>query len=281
MLVMAAASPPFPILRDPLWAAESIHDGPAIREDLEHVQEGVYFVDLERRINYWNRSAERISGFLRHQVLGRFCMDGDLLVHCDEHGTILCKSGCPLAGTMVDRQCRQKILYLRHRQGHRLPVRVRAVPLVGPEGELVGAMEVFTTVRPAAHHRDSQARYGLLWFELDGLAELPRQVGRDAIRHLISSLARTLKDAINSESAACEWEQGQYVVVLGGDEAEHPDREAERLRHLLEESRIPWWGDHLGGAVRAGATHLEPSEEGLSALERAKLSARAPRPVIP
>lgn len=172
-------------------------------------------------------------------------------------------------------------MYLRHQQGHRVPVRVRSVPMVGPRNELRGAMEVFTIIRPAAHHRDSQPQYGLLWFELDGIDDLPHQVGRDGTLHLLSSLNRTLNDAINSESAACQWEDGRYLVVLGGYEAEHPDREANRLRHLLEESRIPWWGDHLGGTIRAGATHLDPLEDGLDALARARLSAWTPLPVIP
>lgn len=33
------------------------------RELLDELHDGVYFVDRDRRITYWNRSAERISGF--------------------------------------------------------------------------------------------------------------------------------------------------------------------------------------------------------------------------
>lgn len=63
--------------------------------------EGVYFVDLERRIAYWNRGAERITGYPADQVLGSRCAD-NLLVHVDEAGRALCREGCPLEATCLD-----------------------------------------------------------------------------------------------------------------------------------------------------------------------------------
>ena len=48
---------------------------------------GVYLVDCHRKIVYWNRGAERISGYLRQDVTGRFCRD-DILVHSDENRRI-------------------------------------------------------------------------------------------------------------------------------------------------------------------------------------------------
>ncbi|MFX8860496.1 PAS domain-containing protein, partial [Acinetobacter baumannii] len=36
---------------------------------LENISDGVYFVDRHRRILYWNRGAERITGFSREEVL--------------------------------------------------------------------------------------------------------------------------------------------------------------------------------------------------------------------
>ena len=50
------------------------------REVLEELQVGVYFTDLQRRIVFWNSGAERISGYLRQEVLGRNCRD-NILVH--------------------------------------------------------------------------------------------------------------------------------------------------------------------------------------------------------
>ena len=38
---------------------------------VDNIYEGVYFVDLERRITYWNRGAERITGYSAAEVVGR------------------------------------------------------------------------------------------------------------------------------------------------------------------------------------------------------------------
>src|ERR1035437_4656822 len=39
----------------------------------EQLYEGVYFVDAQRRITYWNRAAHRISGYSAEEVTGHFC----------------------------------------------------------------------------------------------------------------------------------------------------------------------------------------------------------------
>jgi len=48
------------------------------RAALESLQTGVCVVDHDRKISYWNDGAEKITGYLRQDVLGRFC--GDILL---------------------------------------------------------------------------------------------------------------------------------------------------------------------------------------------------------
>jgi len=38
---------------------------------LESLPNGVYVVDTERRILFWNDGAEQITGYLRQDVIGR------------------------------------------------------------------------------------------------------------------------------------------------------------------------------------------------------------------
>ena len=49
---------------------------------LDNLADGVYFVDTERRINYWNSGAERITGHAAEGVVGRTCFD-NILNHVD------------------------------------------------------------------------------------------------------------------------------------------------------------------------------------------------------
>ena len=40
------------------------------RNLLMHMHEGIYFVDLDRRISFWNNAAENITGFTAEEVIG-------------------------------------------------------------------------------------------------------------------------------------------------------------------------------------------------------------------
>ena len=47
---------------------------------LDNLYEGVYIVDKNRKIIFWNKSAERITGFKNFEVLGKRCSE-NILIH--------------------------------------------------------------------------------------------------------------------------------------------------------------------------------------------------------
>jgi PAS domain S-box-containing protein len=83
---------------------------------LDHTGDGIYVVDLECRILYWNKPAEEITGWKAEEVLGRRCRD-DILIHVDRAGERLCEPGrCPLHRAMATDQtkigrasCRERV----------------------------------------------------------------------------------------------------------------------------------------------------------------------------
>ena len=108
---------------------------------INNLESGVYFVDLQRRITFWNPAAEAISGYAAEEVMGTACND-NILCHIDEQGRPVCLVGCPLLSTMVDGAPRRAEVFLRHKMGHRIPVRVHVMPIYD-EGKIVGAAEIF------------------------------------------------------------------------------------------------------------------------------------------
>ena len=113
------------------------------KEILDHLYDGVYFVDRERRITYWNHGAERITGYLAEQVMGRRCAD-NILEHVDAAGRLLCTGMCPLAASMLDGQQKEAHVFLRHADGYRVPVLVRVSPIQDENGRIIGAVEIFS-----------------------------------------------------------------------------------------------------------------------------------------
>ena len=71
------------------------------KELLDQMSDGVYFVDRERRILYWNEGAFRLSGYKAEEMVGRLCQD-DILCHVDASGRRLCHEGCPLSASVED-----------------------------------------------------------------------------------------------------------------------------------------------------------------------------------
>ena len=49
-------------------------------EFLDHFFDGVYIVDNHRKILFWNKSAEKITGYSKEEALGKCCAD-NLLRH--------------------------------------------------------------------------------------------------------------------------------------------------------------------------------------------------------
>jgi PAS domain S-box-containing protein len=56
---------------------------------MNYISDGVYFVDLERKITYWNEAASKITGYSANEVMNRACFD-DRLSHISDDGTHLC-----------------------------------------------------------------------------------------------------------------------------------------------------------------------------------------------
>jgi PAS domain S-box-containing protein len=147
---------------------------PAFYKDLlDHMSDGVYFVDRSRRILYWNEGAHRLTGYAAEELLGHRCQD-DILCHIDGEGNQLCQEGCPLTASMDDGGTHEANVFLRNKQGRRVPVNVRVQPVRDAGGAIVGAIEIFSddSAQNEARRR-AEALKRLAFF--DHLTQLPNR----------------------------------------------------------------------------------------------------------
>jgi len=113
---------------------------------LDTLFDGVYFVDTQKKITFWSKGAERITGYKKVEVMGKCCSD-NILRHVDKNGRELCVTGCPLMATLQDSAIRDSKVYLHHKKGHRVPVSVRVTPIFDSENKkIVGAVEIFQDI---------------------------------------------------------------------------------------------------------------------------------------
>ena len=112
---------------------------------LDCLGDGIYVCDRERRIVFWNRTAERITGWRREEVLGRACLE-NVLNHVDKDGRRLCgEEHCPLHRSMVTGDVTKVpvIGYATGKGQRRIPMQVVTTPLRDAAGEVVGGVEMF------------------------------------------------------------------------------------------------------------------------------------------
>jgi len=275
-------------------------DGEIYRSVLESLPTGVYLVDLNRRILLWNDGAERITGYLRQEVVGRCCAD-NLLMHCDERKNVLCGGGCPLVETMHDGRPREADVFLLHRDGQRIPVRVRAVPLRNSADAIIGAVEWFDAraIFPAAEapvaeaflddvtelpdrsvaldrihaaveeFEESHIPFGVLDIAVDRLDRLLERDGRRAVDAVLYATAQTLRANVGPADLVCRWSENRLVAILRNCAAPALGNAAGKLRRLAAMEAVPWWGDRLSVTVSIGATLVRAGDTPSSLMERA------------
>ena len=274
------------------------------RAALESLYSGVCVVDRDRKINFWNDGAERITGYLRQEVMGRFCGD-ILLIKAHEKKAALCEQSCPLVAAMRDGRTRESRVYLHHKSGYAVPVRMRAAPIRDVHGHVIGVTESFvvrswmsTRRRPdsglvVGHGLDALTElpdydftnsflvdrhkfasehlipFGLLCIQLDQLEALKATHGLDAAEAILNVVAHTLRNGLDPLDFVGRWSEDQFLAVVANCSESDLLTTAERLKRLAQSSEIVWWGDQLSVTVSVGGTLLRPLEDLVPLLERA------------
>jgi diguanylate cyclase (GGDEF)-like protein/PAS domain S-box-containing protein len=110
---------------------------------LDESHDGVYFVDKVRIIRYWNKGSELITGYASAEVIGKPCYH-DIMCHIDTEGRRTCEGRCPLDIALHAESTGIRRLYIRKKDGKRVPVDVRGTPIREKcTGEVIGAVEIF------------------------------------------------------------------------------------------------------------------------------------------
>ena len=123
---------------------------------LDQTPDGLYVVDRDRRIVYWNRAAADLTGFTAADVLGRPCHEESLLNHRSTLGQTLCaEEDCPVLRAMLTGTSGTlpHLVLMGTRSGRPLPVSLGVGPLRGPDGAVIGAIVLFRQEREEYQQR--------------------------------------------------------------------------------------------------------------------------------
>lgn len=273
-------------------------------ELIENLTDGIYFVDRERRILYWNKGAERITGFSKEEVIGTRCLD-NILTHVTDQGVNLCQSACPLLQTLQDGKNREADVFLHHRDGHRQPVQVRVAPVRNAAGEITGAVELFSDNSPSralqqrvkdlealamldpltnlANRRYIQTQvevhlekmhrfgwpFGLLFWDIDRFKQINDTYGHDAGDEVLKCIAGTLSSNLRPFDIPGRWGGDELVTLIPNVDKNALLDIASRLLALARESYIVIGAETLRVSMSMGATLALPDDSAESLVKRA------------
>jgi len=266
-----------------------MEDAAVYRDVLDHLYDGVYFLDRERKIFFWNKGAEHITGYRTEEVMGRTCSE-NILCHVDKQGRSLCRGDCPAARVLEDGQPREAEVYLLHRNGYRKPVRIRVAPIEDASGRIAGAMEIFSdgsspaslrrrvalleklsaldpltqianrrSLESAMASRLAETRrydvtFAILFIDIDTFKSINDRYGHETGDKVLRVVAQTLNRSLRPFDLCGRWGGEEFLaLILNVDEA-YLEVVAERVRALIAETRIPLGRSYLQVTVSIGGT---------------------------
>jgi len=271
---------------------------------VENLADGVYLVDRDRTITYWNRGAERISGYDSGQLVGHRCYD-NILGHLDSRGNSLCLSACPLAQTMDDGEPREVALWLTHADGHRKPVRVRTAPVRDASGQVIGAVEVFSDDSAVLRVKEDADRarrdaltddltglpnrrlfdaalagrlenlvrygwgFGLLIADIDHFKTVNDTLGHVFGDAVLTGVAATLRGAVRAGDVLARWGGDEFAVLVEAPNGADLLDAAQRLCALVGQSEVRLAGTSRGVRVSVGGTRAQPDDSAETIFARA------------
>ena len=271
---------------------------------LEYLYEGVYFVDNNRTITYWNKGAEKITGYTAAEVENRKCYE-NILNHKDECNNSLCHNGCPLHATIGDGNQREARVYLQHKKGHRVPVTVRTMPIYNEKNEISGAIEIFIDDKNEAKILSNLEQYrkeasedsltglsnrryiksiieskivdfhelsipfGVAFIDIDFFKKVNDDYGHDVGDEILKLVANTLEANLRRHDAVGRWGGEEFIAICTDVDAEELGIITEKLRFLVEASKLRLYENELHVTISIGATVSKPGDTVESIVKRA------------
>lgn len=271
---------------------------------LSNLYEGVYIVDKNRKIVFWNSGSEEITGYKSEEVVHSHCYN-NILKHVDKNGKKLCFDGCPLQATLLTGEINENDVFLEHKHGYRIPVSVKTMPLFGDNNEIIAAVEVFKDLRLSQVHyeenkklkeianmdlltglynrrylefqlnnwvneaKDFNSAFALLFFDIDFFKRVNDTYGHNVGDEVLKIISNTLVSNLRPKDILGRWGGEEFIAMIKTSDIGVLSDLAERLRHLSENSSYQLEDEVLSVTVSIGGAFYQDKESIQSLIERA------------
>lgn len=275
-----------------------------MKQVLDNSIVGIYIADEERRIVYWNQEAERISGRSKEDMIGVKCHEGGL-DHVNMEGEHLCSSLCPYLKTYQDGKERSAKVFLRHKNGDRILVEAKFIPVFDDQHDLDFVMEQFreagtknvsdqmiNQLSDAAQHdqltgipnrrfldgylsyqvlmrREIGQQNAVMFLDVDNFRKFNNTYGHEAGDLVLKELTKTVTSINRSGDVFGRWGGEEFMGFFSINDPAVIPAIAERYISAIRAMEISFEGQNLSVTASIGITCIREDDTPESVTKRA------------
>jgi diguanylate cyclase (GGDEF)-like protein/PAS domain S-box-containing protein len=262
---------------------------------MENLYEGVYVVDKDRKILFWNEGCEKITGYQSSEVVNTFCFN-NILQHVDQSGKSLCAVECPLSGTIDSGKVLERDVFLHHKMGYRVPVTVKSIPVFDEFKNVIAAIEVFTDARfkeskleenrqlkkiididpltkiynrrfidfqletVLKEYEEFKSPFGIIFIDIDHFKNVNDTYGHTVGDEILKVVTKTIGNNIRPSDVVGRFGGEEFIVIAKRIELNTLKVLCERIRVLCKNSYYNFKKKKLSVTISIGATLYNGSE---------------------
>ena len=223
---------------------------------------------------YWNAAAEKMTGLTASEMLGKYCHELDL------NGRGMCKTPeiprgtAEKNGALVD-----QFEFIRHRDGHRVPVLSRMWAIGGPGEPGAGLVNFFSnlSVKAAGYEKieflqeiafidsllnlanrrlaeiklDEKVRAaksgyencGIIFFDVHNFKEINDGYGHDTGDRVIQFISVIMSESARDTDMIARWGGDEFLAIVENTDEKSLAVISECMRQLVAGTRIESRGD--------------------------------------
>ncbi|HEY3307489.1 MAG TPA: sensor domain-containing diguanylate cyclase [Desulfuromonadaceae bacterium] len=260
------------------------------REILDNLYDGIFFVNPEGLISYWNKGAANLTGYQTEDVIDRnYC---EVFKPLDKHGNDLCTySECPMQRVLTTVTLSEVEAYIRHKEGYLVPISIRIAPVREVDRQFIVAVEIFSNKSPRyalrqkleelqdmalfdtltglanrrflemnlATRLEELRRYDLsfaiMFIDVDRFKNINDMWGHQAGDQMLKMISTTMINSLRSCDIIGRWGGEEFVALLINIAKDDLFPVVDRFRRLVANSLLPLEdGQSLSATVSIGAT---------------------------
>jgi two-component system cell cycle response regulator len=195
-----------------------------------------------------------------------------------------------------------------HKEGYRVPIVLRTLPIRNSHGAVVGAAESFERNRSASEwtrrqstfadlacldsatgvaaksfmetqlreHVDifaeNNAPFGILLVQIDHLEEFRASRGPGVVSTILRVIAQSVQNCLRPTDLVGCWGENQFIAILLNCRESEVALVGERIRRMVAQAEVEWWGDTFSVTSPMGGAGCRPGDELEALVARAAAS---------